>query len=384
MTTPISDPFYRVIVRNSARTRVGEIQGFTGLNLFPRYNDVGSWSLGIPYDHPQAAKLTRGGWLTFMAGDFEVCSGHLRGLKRTWGTSDVAGGTLNAYGPTAEVVISDRLAYQVPSSPANAQTAQAYDSRSGPGETIIKGWVDANAGPGAITIRETAGFRVETDAGQGATIKGSSRMDNLLTFIQPLAESAGLGFRVAFGSDDVMEFQVFVPRDLSATAKFGSELGNLSSFEQVQEASKSSAVIVGGGGDLTARVFREVLDTQTISDWGARTETFIDRRDTSDATEMDQSGTEETINNGPMTGLTIKTVDTPNLMFGRDYQLGDKVSLPEFGISDILRGVDISWSASAAPAIESTVGTWTKTGTPRLIQKLAQLQIKVAALQAKK
>ena len=193
MTTPISDPFYRVIIRNSARTRVGEIQGFTGLNLSPRYCDVGAWSLGIPYDHPQAKNLTKGAWLTFMSGDFEVCSGHLRGLKRSWGASDVAGGTLNAYGPTAEIVISDRLVYPVPGSPANAQTAQAYDSRSGAGETIIKAWVDANAGPGAITIRETGGLRIETDAGQGATIKGSDRMDNLLTFIQPLAASAGVG-----------------------------------------------------------------------------------------------------------------------------------------------------------------------------------------------
>ena len=384
MTTPISDPFYRVVIRNSARTRVGEIQGFTGLNLSPRYNDVGSWTLNIPYDHPQAKTLTAGAWLTFMSGDFEVCSGHLRGLKRSWGNSDVAGGTLNAYGPTAEVVISDRLAYQVPGSAATSQAAFAYDARSGPGETIIKQWVDLNAGPGAITIRETGGMRIETDLGRGATIKGSARMDNLLTFIQPLAESAGLGFRVVFGTDDIMEFQMFTPNDLSTTAKFGSELGNLSSFEQVREASKSSAVVVGGGGDLTARVFREVLDTQSISDWGARSETFIDRRDTSDATEMDQSGTEETVNNGPVVGLTIKTVDTPNLMFGRDYQLGDKVSLPEFGISDVLRGVDISWSTSAAPAIESTVGTRATTGTPKLIATLAALTAKVASLQAKK
>jgi hypothetical protein len=319
-----------------------------------------------------------------MSGDTEICSGHLRGLKRIWGSSDVAGGTLNAYGPTAEIVLSDRLAYQVPGSAATSQSGAAYDARSGPGETIIKAWVDLNAGPGAIAVRETGGLSVEADAGRGATIKGSARMDNLLTFIQPLAESAGLGFRVAFGADDTMEFQIFTPRDLSGTAKFGSELGNLTSFEYVREASKSSAVVVGGSGDLTARVFREIIDTQTVSDWGARTETFVDRRDTSDTTELDQAGTEESVQNGPTAGLTIKTADTPYLTFGRDYGLGDRVALPEFGIVDVLRGVDISWTAQAAPSIESTVGTWTRTGTPKLIEKLADLTVKVAALQAKK
>jgi hypothetical protein len=338
----------------------------------------------IPYDHPQARYLTKGAWLTFMAGDVEVCSGHLRGLKRTWSSTDVKGGTLNAYGPTAEVVLSDRLIYQVPGSPASTQSAFAYDTRTGPGETIIKQWVNLNAGPGAIASRATLGLLVDPDAGQGATVSGSGRMDNLLTFIQPIVESAGIGFRVLFGDDDTMNFQIFTPRDMSGVAKFGSELGNLASFEHILEASKSSAAIVGGSGDLTARVFREIDDTQSSSDWGARSETFVDRRDTTDPTQMDQSGTSETVTNGPVTGLTIKTVDTPQLMFGRDYGLGDKVSLPEFGITDILRGVNIAWTASASPSVDSSVGTQTTTGTSAMAKRLAALDAKIAALQVKK
>jgi Siphovirus ReqiPepy6 Gp37-like protein len=384
MTTPISNPFYRVIVRNSARTRVGEIQGFTSLSMSPLFNDVGTWSLLIPYDHPQAAYLTPGAWLTFMAGNIEVCSGHLRGLKRTWSSTDVMGGTLNAYGPTAEVVLSDRLVYPVPGSPASTQTAFAYDTRSGPGETVIKQWVNVNAGPGAIAARVTKGFLVDPDLGQGSAISGSGRMDNLLTFIQPLAEAAGLGFRVVFGDDDTMNFQTFVPRDMSGIAKFGTEMGNLSSFELLSEASKSSAAIVGGSGDLTARVFREIDDTQSSSIWGARSETFVDRRDTADPVQMDQSGTSETVVNGPITGLTIKTVDTPYLVFGVDYGLGDVVSLPEFGITDILRGVNISWTATASPLVDSTVGTWSKTGTSAMAKKLAALDAQIASLATKK
>lgn len=384
MTTPFSDTFYRVIVRNSARTRTGEIQSFIKLILQPRYNDVGTWSLDIAVDHPHTALLVPGAWLTFMVGNFEVCSGQLRGLKVVWSNSETGSGTLTAYGPTAEIVLSDRLIYQVPGSAATSQAAFAYDTRTGVGETIIKQWVDLNAGPSALAARSISGLKIEPDLARGATITGSPRMDNLLTFIQPLAESAGLGFRVAFGTDDTMEFQVFLPVDRSGTAKFGRELGNLTSLEYTQEAPKSSDVVVGGSGLTTARIFREVIDSPSIKVWGARSETFFDLNNSSDSVELDQAGTQEMVQNGPISGLTIKTIDTPYLTFGVDYNLGDQVSIPEYGVSDVLRGVDIEWSSGAAPHTTSSVGTWSHIGTPALIKALAILNAKIAALQVKK
>jgi hypothetical protein len=384
MTIPFSDIYYRVIIRNPSRTRTGEIQSFTKLILQPRYNDVGSWSMDIAVDHPQSRLLVPGAWLTFMAGNFEVCSGQLRGLKVTWSNSETGAGTLNAYGPTAEVVIGDRLIYQVPGSAATSQAAFAYDTRTGVGETIIKQWVDLNAGPSALATRSISGLKIEPDLGRGATITGSPRMDNLLTFIQPLAESAGLGFRVAFGTDDTMEFQMFIPYDRSGTAKFGRELGNLTSLEYVQEAPKSSDVVVGGSGLTTARIFRETIDSPSIKTWGARSETFFDLNNSADPVELDQAGTQEMVQNGPVVGLTIKTIDTPYLTFGIDYNLGDVVSVPEYGITDVLRGVDIDWSSGSAPQTTSTVGTWSRVGTPALIKALALLNAKIAALQVKK
>jgi hypothetical protein len=384
MTIPFSDIYYRVIIRNSSRTRTGEIQSFTKLILQPRYNDVGSWSMDIAVDHPQSRLLVPGAWLTFMVGNIEVCSGQLRGLKVTWSNSETGAGTLNAYGPTAEVVIGDRLIYQVPGSAATSQSAFAYDTRTGVGETIIKQWVDLNAGPSALATRSISGLKIETDMGRGATITGSPRMDNLMTFIQPLAESAGLGFRVAFGTDDTMEFQMFIPQDRSDTAKFGRELGNLTSLEYVQEAPKSSDVVIGGSGLTTARIFRETIDSPSIKTWGARSETFFDLNNSADPVEMDQAGTQEMVQNGPVAGLTIKTIDTPYLTFGVDYNLGDQVSVPEYGVTDVLRGVDIEWSSGAAPQTTSTVGTWSRVGTPALIKALALLNAKIAALQVKK
>jgi hypothetical protein len=388
MSYPISLPFYRVIVRGNwnPAVKLGEIQAFTKISLQLKYNDVGSFSMEIPNDHPSVKILMKGGWLTFLIGEVEICSGQMRGFKQAWSTAEAGSGTLTVYGPTAEVLVADHLAYQDPTHTANQQAAFAYDSRNGVGETIIKQFVDLNAGPDMSADRWSngIGLMMEPDGKRGATIQGSARMDNLLTFIQPLCESAGLGFKVSFGSDEFLTFRMFQPHNLADLAKFGREMGNLTSFEYVQEAPHTDVAVVGGGGDLTARVFVEVVDGVSRNIWHVRSEAFVDRRDTSDFTEMTQAGTEEVVKNGPMSGLTLKTMDTPTLTFGIDYGLGDLVSIPEFGITDVLRAIDIQWSVGGPPVTTSDVGTWSKTGTPALIKTLADLTAKVAALQAKK
>lgn len=393
-----ADPPYQIIVRDKNRKRVGELDALRSLKIVPRFNDVGSWELVIPKGHPKAALLTPGGWLTFLpvSGGREVASGHVRGLKEVWSASDPGAGTLTAYGPTAEVVLLDRLAYQVPSQVSTIQSASDYDRRTGPAETIIKQYVDVNGGPSAIRSRLTFGLVIEPDQGRGLTVKGSARMDVLLTLVQGLAQAGGLGFRVAFipstvsptpsqpVQPDQMQLQIYVPRDLSLLARFGRELGNLVSYEYTQEAAKSSAAIVGGGGDGTARVFAEVWNTNATSAWGPRSETFVDRRDTSDSTELTQSATNETITNGTQNALSIKTMDTPNLMFGRDYYLGDTVTVVDAPVSDVLKEVEITWDASSGPSTTSTVGTKSTSGTPKILAILTALNTKVTALQVHK
>lgn len=376
---------YRMIVRDKNRTRVGEIQRMTALSLVPRYNDVGSWSVTLPKGHRQASLLAEGGWVTFMSRDYEIMSGIIRGIKENWDDQNSGAGTMTAYGPSTEQVIADRLAYPVPTSVATSQSATDYDRRTGAGETVIKAYVNANAGPGALAARRVSSLTVDPDLGLGASIKGSARMDNLLTLIQSLATAAGLGFRVVFGTDDTLSFSVFVPVNRSGTAKFGRQMGNLVSYEYTREAGKSTDAVVGGTGDGTARVFREITDSDAIALWGNRSETFIDRRDTSDTTELDQAATEEVVTNGPTTGLSIKTVDTPQLLFARDYYLGDTVSVVDPGtVTDVLTEVQIEWTADKSPSTTSTVGTRNTQGTSKLIKKLAELNARLAALETKK
>lgn len=374
-------PPYEIRVRNPSRVKVGDIGRVNALKLIPRFLDVGAFELTVPKADPKASLLIPGGWLQFFSNNQEILTGQIRGIKELQDENNI-GGTLTIYGPSAEQVIADRLAYQVPASAPSSQSAFEYDRRSGVAETVVKAYVNLNAGPGALMARRVSGLVMETDLARGAIVKGSARMINLAELISPLCLSGGIGWRVRFNGDD-LEFQIYIPSDKSGTAKFGSYLGNLVSYEHTSEAAKTNVAIVGGQGDGTARVFREIVDSAAVAAWNNRTESFIDRRDSTDTVELDQAGTEEIVNNGPINGLAIKTADTPNLLFYRDYFLGDVISIPEAGITDILREIEINWTADQGPSAETTVGSASTTGTLKMLQKLDELNKKVEALQAK-
>lgn len=379
---PVAEPPYVIEVRDNTRKRLGQIDRLTSLELTPVYNGVGGWTMNLPAGTAQAALFVKGGWISVSAPDGEeLFAGQIRGRKKIRSDSEPFAGMLTAYGPSAESALTDRLAFQVPGQPATNQSAFEYDRRSGVGETVLKAYVNLNAGPGAIVARRTAGLVIEADGARGATVIGSARMTPLLDLIGPLAESAGLGFRVLFNADGDLEFQIYEPTDKAESARFGIDLGNLNSYEHTEEAPKVSAAIVGGSGDGTARTFREVLDTDAITDWGTRNEVFVDQAGAASTDEMDQAGAEQVVSNGPLNGLSIEAIDTPKLQFAKHYYLGDVVTAED--VTDVLRGVTITWSASEGPTTKSTVGTSSVTGTQRMIKRLQDLTAKVAALQAK-
>lgn len=383
MPTPsVSLPPYEIMVRDSSLVKRGELGRVTALKLVPRFLAVGAFEITMPMSDPKFSLLSPGSWLQFTSNGNEIMAGQVRGIKETEDANSM-GGTATIYGPSAEQVLADRLAYQVPTSAATSQNASEYDVRNGAGETVIKQYVNLNAGPAALVNRRTPGFTIQTDLGRGSVVKGSARMMNLLDMVAPLAQSSGVGFRVVFNGD-VLEFQVFVPADKSGFAKFGMDLGNLESYERTREAAKTNCAVVGGQGDGTSRTFREINDTTAQTAWANRSETFVDRRDSTDTVELDQAGTEEVTSNGPVYGIAIKAVDTPKLQFYRDYFLGDTVSIPDKGITDILREVEINWTADKGPSTESTVGTASSTGTYKMLKQLDELNKKVAALEAKK
>jgi hypothetical protein len=312
---------YKVYVRDSNFNKVAEIEDYQSLQMITRFNAVGSWALDLPTDCDAARELikpksgiivTRNGRTLF--------SGPATARKRSW---DNSGDKLNVSGYDDMVWLKRSIAYPVINGPF---TDNAYDVRTGAAETIMKQYVDANIGTTARQDRKVPGLLIAADTGIGSTVTGRARFDNLLDLLCSLALAGGdLGFRVIQSSTS-LSFEVYQPADKTSTVIFSPLLGNLLNFEYTSEDPTANFVIVGGGGEGTARTLMERGDSSSVTEFG-RIESFVDRRDTTDTAELNQAIDEELSQKAENTSLSISPIDSDNTAFGSDYSLGDKVSV---------------------------------------------------------
>lgn len=309
---------YKLYVRDQYLNRVAEIDDYNSLEMIPRFNDVGPWILDIPTDSKAAKEImkSKSGIIVTRNGE-TLLSGPVATRKRTFkGGED----KLTISGCDDNVWLK-RIAY--PEINGNF-AASAYNIRSGAAETVMKHFVNVNAGPGALPERRK--LSLEVDRGIGLNVTGKARFNNLIEFLQSIALSGGdLGFRV-LQANNTLEFQVYDPADKTKTAFFSPLLGNLLEFEYTYENPETNYVIVGGGGEGVNRIIRQRGDSASIVEHG-RYETFVDQRDTTEVNELEQAMDEELAGKAQKASLSISPIDTEMLAFGRDYNLGDKVSV---------------------------------------------------------
>lgn len=295
-----------------------------------------------------------------------ILSGPITDIDYQW---DANANAFNLGGVDDTSVLFDRLAPPVSSGPP--YSASAYDVRTGIASTIMRQYVDVNAAAGAVLSRQVPGLILGTpDPLVGSSVTGRARFDNLLALLQSLALAGGdLGFRVV-QSETTAEiiFQVYQPSDKTASVIFSPQLGNLRAFRYTAKAADVNYVVVGGGGEGTARTFYEQGDFDSIEYFNRRIEQFRDRRDTSVSGELIQTANEELANGAARTSLQITPIDTEGLAFVSDYSLGDKVTVvangakrgrtvpPSVTIQDIIREISISVNQDGE-TIEPSVGT---------------------------
>src|SRR5690606_20278260 len=135
-----------------------------------------------------------------------------------------------------------------------------------------------------------------------------------------------------------LEFQVYEPTDKTSSVIFSNELKNLGSYRYKVEAPESNFVIVGGGGETEARIFRYAGDEPSRTLYGTW-ESFKDQRHTSNTTEVDQALYTELEEKTEETELEIQPLDISPTRYLTDYQVGDKATVVVKGerIQDIIR-----------------------------------------------
>ena len=327
-------------VRDSSYTRVGTLDMGEVLDgkFVKRFNNVGAWELSIDSGHGGLPELlAQPGYGIVVTGKDGVVlfSGPMLNATHT-AQRDNETGIFSYTGTDDNVHLADTLAWPQPSNDDVTTQNVSHDVRSGPAETVMKAYVNANIGPGAPLSRSLAQVVVEADLARGAAVTARSRFDNLGQLLGSIATTGGLGFDLV-QVDDTLEFRVFEPEDKTLEIRMDIENGLLDSAKYGRGAPSATRVIVAGQGEGVDRQFLEITDvtaTAAESDWGRRIEFFKDQRNTDVIDELTQAGNEIiTVNGRTQSVYTLTPADDTAMVYGVDWFLGDKVSASAHGTS---------------------------------------------------
>jgi len=328
---------------------------YANLNATIFYNQVGSWTCVIPY--------TDALWSYIMAGEF-VIEVNWRGMftfggkceqamysdsipNSTSGSNSAGGGMFGPFislsGSDYLAILANRICYPDPTKAWASQTATSKDTvTSVPLETAIKHFVNMNVGPGALASRRHPLLTIAADQGRGPkvtyTVKfGTSNSLNLMDVVRALIAQGGqhMGVTIGYNANSTgLVFDCYVPADKTATAWFSESLGNLMSVDfaltdptctDALAQGASPMLLPNGNPDPAGNPFVQVSGTG-ITPWN-KVEQYIDSTSETDKDNLQTSAADAifTGQQGPV--LDSSAIDTPYLIYGRDYHLGDKVSV---------------------------------------------------------
>ena len=324
------------------------------------YNAAGSWVIVLPYSQDM--------WNMVMSGDIIIhvdwmglyqfggkCEQpeYSDSIPGSRGAGTSPGKFITLSGADYLGIIANRIAYPAPATLWTGQTGTAKDSVTAVAcETAIKHYVTNNLGSGAVASRRVAFLTIAADLHRGAnvsyTVQFLSGVDlNLMDIIRTLTINGGpLGVKVTKSGAGLV-FDCYVPRDLSKTAWFSEALGNLTSVAlSITDPTVTNALVQG------ASTFYEA-NTTYPSMWD-RVEDFVDQSSQTDSVQVQQSGIAALGGGAAGPSLSVTASDIPYLTFGRDYGLGDTVTVevvPGVTYQDIVSSVTLTADPSQQPPI---------------------------------
>jgi len=260
--------------------------------------------------------------------------------------------------------------------PAAAITAQtdAYYTVTGSCDHVVRTLVSANAPRQGVPVTVAAG------TGIGPTTTVTVRMHPLQDRLFP--KVSDLGFEVDVQQapgESVRRLLTRVPT--VHTRPLTEESGIiLPGAEFSSRAPSATRVIVGAGGEGTARVWREIIDTTAETNYGVSRSIPVDARDieTTDPNLEDliqERASEALAENAATTSLSIQLTETGNWQYGTAFELGDVVPITLVGestISDRITELSGSWSSDGGLEITPRVGAYEESTSDRLYRLVAR------------
>lgn len=211
----------------------------------------------------------------------------------------------------------------------------AFGIKSGPGETVMKEFVNENAGPGAnnalrLSNGVTLGLSIEGDSGRGDNWFGQRSYRNLLELLQEIALATDVDFDVVYLGANLFEFRCYYPclgTDRTTTVKFAPELGNMDQPNYSKSRTEEGNVVFAlGSGEGTSR-HTLVRSTAAVGDspWN-RSEIICDARQEDTYNALNTAALEALEAAQAREEFNFQVIQTPGLQYGKDYFLGDLIT----------------------------------------------------------
>ncbi|RDG37969.1 siphovirus ReqiPepy6 Gp37-like family protein [Streptomyces corynorhini] len=369
------------------------IDGWTSLDCTRRFNEPASGTVELPARPEVMAQLQPGTRIIvirdgaiWMAGPLEIPQDFI------WSISDEGQpdpGKVSVAFTDDLAVPAGYLTWPLPASAWSAQPASASrEIATANAETIIRTLVNEQCGPGAQSARRIPHFALAPPAGVGATTTLSTRFEGLLAACRRVALNGGnLGFRTRQDAAQIL-FDVYAPADKTATARFSAGLGNLRSVGFKMSAPTVTHALVSGNevDPPASRAFVQAADAAAAAAWW-RVEQHVDGGGDNDTTgELTVAGRTALAEGSAPVELSTTTVDTPDLMAGRDFDLGDRVTveLPTgLEVTDIVRNIHLQATPTSGEYVSTLIGSPESSTDPQTVRLIRDLSRRLGRLEAR-
>ncbi len=365
MSTP-----WRVYIRDPQLQRIALLEDYTSLDMALKFNDISPWQLTLSARSNWASTLTQDGYgIQVYRGGTYMLGGSWSKFRYQW---DKDTDEVSFSGEDDTAWFKHRLASPAPTTAdqSGTWTGPAEDvSPSGAASSVIAYIAQRNLGTDAWPGRKVAASTSSVTYGQ--TMVQRARWQNLLTFCQEIATAGAVngiepGFRIV-QTGTTLQLQTYQPTDRTSTIKLSPALKNVRSLTYERSAPEATTVYVGGVGEGAARTYF-VKTSSEATVWGRREADLANASSLSALSELTTEADKVLAEKGLKQSLSVVPRDLPNMEFGVDYQVGDKVTaiLNQLGpggglkpgdvVEDVLREARINLTAGGAE-VTATVGS---------------------------
>lgn len=342
---------------------VGLITEYAGFTFTKRVNTAGAWALGFGQraDETEAAFIARcdaweyDGQAELWYADATAGITNYReyeGLIRYKGWQVTEGGALicEVGGRGYNDLLNRRIIW--------ATAGSAGGTKAGVAETVMKAWVNEQAGPGASAVRAIPGLSIEADVARGNVVTMGRSWRNLLEVLCEVADIGGGDFAVVGTGAATWEFR-WQPRvDKSGTVQFALAWGNMGqpSLRRARQ-DEVNYVLVGGQGEKAGRIlYHQGAPMPAGYTPRDRIEQFADGRNEA-PTSLDAliSIADGRLDAGmPEDKLSFRVLETPTTIYGRDYTVGNiaRATFLDYDALKQITAVTVTASANQRRTVE--------------------------------